>query len=209
MIKVEFFTYTDEQWNAIREQVLDDLGVDVDTITHQVTPTLGKYSITGTLSVRDRIELAVSKYHSFNSVQSPSRAELDALRKDAEKLRARIIDALAVQVVSTSKYDDVATPLPRPGVHADMVTETDQYFWTLLRILNRQIEQAGRRGDNSRKPARDQCWNELRARWCELGGKPRGIATAKFVSLASLPVMKSAVPDLASVKQWLERHPAQ
>lgn len=211
MIKVEFFTYTDEQWNAIREQVLDDLGLDVDTVTHQVTSRLGKYSHTGTLSFRDRIELAVSKYRvqSDSNRQSPRRAGLDALRKDAENLRASIIDALAVQIIGSSKYDDVATPFLRPGVDADMVTETNEYFRRLLRNLNRQIEQAGRRGDNSRKPARDQCWNELRARWCELGGRPRGLAAAKFVRLASLPVMNSAVPDLASIIQWLKRRPTQ
>jgi hypothetical protein len=203
MIKVEFFTYSDEQWNAIKEQVLDDLGVDVDTIPHQVTSTLGKHSITGTLSLRDRIELAVSKYRvqSDSNRQRPRRADLDTLREDAKKLRASIIDALAAQI--SPKCDDVAVLFLRAGIDADMVDATNDYFRRLLRNLDRQIEQAGSSGDNARKTARHQCWTDLLAIWCELGGKPSGRAAARFLLVASKPLM-GAVKNETVVK-WLER----
>ena len=74
-----------------------------------------------------------------------------------------------------------------------------------MRNLDRQIEQAGSRRDNARKPDRDEFWNELLAIWCELGGKPSGKAAANFLIAASKPVMGSAVPTLKSVVQWLER----
>jgi len=209
MIEVEFFTYTDEQWNAIKEQVLDDLGVDADRIERLITPTLGEFSIIAMQPLRDRIELVVSKYQllSDGNRQKPSRADLEALRDDTENLRTGIVAALSEQV--GAKNDDVAIPFLRPGVDADMLTQTNDYFRKLLRNLKRQIEQAGQRGDNSRKPARDQCWTELLAIWCELDGRPRGLAAAQFLQLTSVPVMGSAVPNLASIIQWLKRRPRQ
>ena len=113
--------------------------------------------------------------------QSPRRAELIALRKDAANLRASIIDALAVQV--GTEYDDVARLLLRPGVDADML-DCDQRLLQEAAAQLRPPDRAGRiAGDNARKPARDQCWNELLAIWCELGGKPRGKAAAEFLRL--------------------------
>ena len=38
MINVEFFTYTDAQWNAIKAVVRDALGRDADQIERQITP---------------------------------------------------------------------------------------------------------------------------------------------------------------------------
>jgi hypothetical protein len=209
MIEVEFFTYTDEQWNAIKEQVLGDLGVDADRIERLITPTLGEFSIIAMQPLRDRIELVVSKYQllSDGNRQKPSRADLEALRDDTENLRTGIVAALSERV--GAKNDDVAIPFLRPGVDADMLTQTNDYFRKLLRNLKRQIEQAGQRGDNSRKPARDQCWTELLAIWCELDGRPRGLAAAQFLQLTSVPVMGSAVPNLASIIQWLKRRPRQ
>ena len=94
------------------------------------------------------------------------------------------------------------------GVDAGMLTATRDYFAKLLRNIDRQIEQAGSSRDNARKPDRDQCWSELLAIWIDIGGKPHGVAAAEFIKLASLPVMNSTVPNLASVVQWLKRHRA-
>jgi hypothetical protein len=209
----EFFTYTDAQWNQIREQVLDDLAVDVDRIERQITPKVGNFSYTGMEPLRDRIETVASLYHFRSAVsrQSPRRDELDALCREAKNLRASIIGAVAVQVGTNTKYKHAFPTFPvlLNGVDADMLTETDDYFRKLLSNLDRMIAQAGSSRDNARKTARDQCWTELRSIWIELGGKPRGIAAAEFIKLASLPVMNSAVPDLASIIQWLKRRPAQ
>ena len=62
--------------------------------------SLGQYSITGTEPLRNRIEIAASAVSSAQCRQPSQlrRDELDALRKDAENLRASIIDALAVPV---------------------------------------------------------------------------------------------------------------
>jgi hypothetical protein len=206
MIEFEFFTYTDQQWDRIKVVVRDALGLDADQIEREITRTFANSSITGMQSLRERIELAVSWYHlrSASTRRSPRRAELIALRKDTETLRDSIIDALAVQV--GTNYDDTAHLLLRPGVDGDMLTATRDYFWQLRRNLDRQIEQAGQRGDNARKTDRDQCWSALLAIWCELGGKATGKATAEFVKLTSRPVMSSAVPDISSITRWLERH---
>jgi hypothetical protein len=60
--------------------------------------------------LRERIGIAASQYRlgSASTRQSPRRAELIALRKAIEPMRANIIDALAIQV--GTKYSDVAHP---------------------------------------------------------------------------------------------------
>ena len=205
MIELSLFAYSDEQWNDIKGVVRDALGLDADQIERRITRTVGRASITGMQPLRDRIELTASLYNlqSASARQSPRRAELIALRRDTENLQASIIDALAVQVAT--KYDFAAHPLLRPGVDADMLTATSEYFRKLVRNLDRQIEQAGTRRDNARKLDRDQCWDQLTKIWCALGGKPHGAAAADFLMVTSLPVMASAVPTLKSVVQWLER----
>jgi hypothetical protein len=195
MIEFEFITYSDAQWDRIKIAVRDALGLNADQI-----------DITGSLSLRDRIETIVSMYlfQSASTRQSPRRAELIALRKDAETLRARIIDALAVLLRVIDDGLD-APALLRPGVDGDMMIVINDFFTKLAPNLDRQIKQAGERGDNARKTARDHCWSELLAIWCDLGGKATGKATASFLIAASRPVMGSAVPDITSVMRWLER----
>ena len=41
--------------------------------------------------------------------------------------------------------------------------------------------------------------HDLMEIWCDLGGKPSGAATARFLRAASKPVMGSAVPTFTSV----------
>ncbi|MET4152004.1 hypothetical protein [Bradyrhizobium barranii] len=197
-IEFEFFAYTDQQWDRIKVAV-DRLGLDADQIERiEIERTVGI-----TRGLRNHIETAASMYlfQSANARQRPRRAELIALRNDAENLRNSIIAALAVQV----KYGDTARLLLRQGVDGDMETATRDYFTKLVRNLDRQIEGAGQRGDNARKTARDQCWSELLAIWCDLGGKPRGRAAAEFLWVASKPVMGKAVRSFMSVVRWLER----
>lgn len=207
MIKFEFFTYTDAQWNAIKEQMLDDLGVDADQIERQITPSVGKFSITAMQPLRDRVEVTMSQYRLNSAVNrlSPRRDEMEILLKNAKNMHASIISALSVPL---DVGRGVVEPMLFNGVDADMLDATSDYIRKLAANIARMNKQAGRHLDNARKTARDQCWKELRAIWIELGGKPRGIAVAEFIKLASLPVMNS-VPTVQSVKQWLERHPAQ
>jgi hypothetical protein len=205
MIEVELFTYSDEQWDQIRIVVRDALGLDADQIERPIT-RLGV--ITGMQSLRDRIEFAVNYYQLYSAGigQRLPRAELIAIRNDAANLRDRIIDALGVQFVNKRSGRVSELPMLRPGARHDMPAATRDYFTKLALSFDDMIEWAEiQRGDNARKIARDGCWNELLAIWCELGGKATGKATASFLIVASKPVMGSAVPDIASVMRWLER----
>jgi hypothetical protein len=212
MIEPEFFDFSDEQWSAVKTVIRDELGLDADQIKRPVTlKTLDPVFIAGIPAsilmqpLRERIQHAVSMYffHSSVSRQRPRRAALDALRENTETLRAGIVAALTLPV--GTKIDPVPHAMLLDGVDDDMLIATRDYFRKLIRNIDGQIEQAGRRGDNARKNARDQCWNELLAIWCELGGKPTGKAAATFLIAASKPAMGSAVPTLTSVVQWLER----
>lgn len=132
-IEFEFFAYTDQQWDRIKVAV-DRLGLDADQIERiEIERTVGI-----TRGLRNHIETAASMYlfQSANARQRPRRAELIALRNDAENLRNSIIAALAVQV----KYGDTARLLLRQGVDGDMETATRDYFTKLVRNLDRQIE---------------------------------------------------------------------
>ena len=139
------------------------------------------------------------RYKDADIRQTPRRNELIALRKRVENTQVSIIDAFTVRIDS----GHAVSALTRGGVDAGMLTTTRNTFGKLLRNIDGMIEQSGSRGDNARKIARDQCWSELLEIWCNLGGKPHGVAAADFIRTASLPVMK--VPPLASVVQWLER----
>jgi hypothetical protein len=207
MITFEFFAYSEPEWDRIKVAVRDALGRDADHIERRViTRTVGNSGITRLF--RDHIQTAGSLYlfQNANTRQRPRRAELIALRKDAENLQTSIIAALAVQV--GTQYDDTSRLLLRHGVDGDMVTASSGYFTKLLHNLDRQIEQAGQRGDNARKTARDHYWSELLAIWCDLGGKPHGVEAAEFLWVASRPVMGGAVPAHKSIVQWLERRRA-
>lgn len=195
MIELEHFDYTDPQWDRIKVVFRDRLGIDADQTERQITPVIRK-------SLRSCIEFAVSQY---GPATKRHRAELIALRKAAKKLRDGIVDAFAVEVEIVGKPNSFARHL-LPGVEGDMERATREYFDRLLPNLDRQIELAGRRGDNARKAARDHCWSELLAIWCDLGGKPRGVEAAEFLWVASRPVMHGAVPAHKSVVRWLERH---
>ena len=207
MINVEFFTYTEPEWAAIREQVLADLSVDVDRIERQITHLIQnrdfEESFTGMEPLRERIEVTVGLYHFHSAVSRhrPRRDELIERRKDVENLRASIINVLTVPVRTELNVHKVLLN----GVDADMLIATGDYFRKLLRNIDSQIAQTGSRRDNARKPDRDRCWTELRAIWIDIGGKPHGEAAAEFIKLASLPAMNSAVPARKSIVQWLER----
>jgi hypothetical protein len=226
MITADFcFTYTEEDWNAIKVEFRTTLDLDADQIEldgnrfAELLDELGVDAATrssfGDLlrprtRLRTRIECAAAMYASDLSYtrQSPRRAELVALRKHTKNLRTCIYDALAQRV--RTPFDDFMPEAPkvyvmRGDVDPIMALSTHRYFTKLLSTLDRQIEQAGKQRDNARKAARDNCWNKLLEIWCDLGGKPSGAATARFLRAASKPVMGSAVPTLTSVVQWLYR----
>jgi hypothetical protein len=88
----------------------------------------------------------------------------------------------------------------QPGADHDMLDATLVYD-----TLDRQIEKAEtpRRGDNARKTERDEFWTSLLVLWCEIGGKPHGVAAARFLIAASKPV--GADESIKTVLQWLQR----
>jgi hypothetical protein len=199
MIEFEYFTYTGQQWDRIKVAVRDALDLDDDQIERHTTLSPGGIS----RRLRDGMQTAATRYlfQSATKRQSLRRDELVALRKSAEGWRASIIDAIAIPLGHHGE-------LLLPGVDVDMPDDTSNYFSKLSRNLERMIEQAGQRGDNARKTARDHYWSELLAIWRELGGKQRGVAAAEFLWVATHPVMPGAVPAHKSVVRWLERHRA-
>jgi hypothetical protein len=191
------------------------LSVDADRFERQITPVIGQYSIGGTETLWSRIETVATAYRLHGAINGrrPRRDKLVALRKSAEKLQTRIIDAIAVPV--GTKGDPLVHPVPLDGVDADMLPATRHYFSELLRTLDRQLKLAGSRRDSARKTAREKVWEELLAIWCELGGKPRRRAAARFLIAASKPVSaprrsvkasrRSLEKEIKAAEKWLER----
>ena len=150
------------------------------------------------------MELAASVYLPQSTInrQRLSRDELKVLREDTENLRARIAGALAVHIniknVGPHSY-------PQPGVDHDMLDATRDFFAKLADTLDRQIEKAETRTrrDNARKTERDEFWTSLLVLWCDIGGKPHGLAAAHFLIAASKPVGADA--SINTVLRWLER----
>jgi hypothetical protein len=180
----EEFRYSEPQWSELKA-VVRDARLDVDQI-------------------RRTMEFAASVYLSQRTInrQRPNRDELKVLRKDAENLRTRIAGALAVHIniknVGPHSY-------PQPGVDRDMLDATPDFFVKLAHTLDRQIEKAETRTrrDNARKTERDEFWTDLLVFWCNIGGKPHGLAAARFLIAASKPVGADA--SIKTVLQWLQR----
>ena len=149
MITLDFFTYTDEQWNAIRAVVRDELGLDADQIEREVSRHRRGGSFTGMQPLRSHIEIAAILYRLHSAAPAAAPREVYTLREDAKNLRARIIGAFTVPL---GQGDRVVHPLLRDGVDADMLTVTCDYFSKLLRNLDRQIEQAGSPGTAHARP---------------------------------------------------------
>ena len=179
------FRYSAQQWHEI-EAVVRDARLDVDQITQRT------------------MEAAASAYLPQNTInrQRLSRDELTVLRKNAKNLRARIAGALAVhlKLKNAGPYS-----YPRRGVDRDMLDATGNYFTKLLQNLNSQIErtETRTRRDSARKPERDEFWTDLLVLWCDIGGKPHGLAAANFLNAASKPVGADA--NITTVLRWLDR----
>jgi hypothetical protein len=86
-----------------------------------------------------------------------------------------------------------------------MLDATPDFFVKLAHTLDRQIEKAETRTrrDNARKTERDEFWTDLLVFWCNIGGKPRGLAAARFLIAASKSVRADA--SINTVSRWLER----
>ena len=215
-IDVEFFSYSDKEWNTIKDVVRRAVGKDADNIKRTVTKVISGDSITGVQTLRDRIENAAS-IHLFKSQlnrQMPAhkaRDQLIAIDTDAENLRASILNSLSSQVGVKS----LATPPNRlilSGVDHDMVGATNAYFDKLRRNLHRLFEVVDEPKANARRIGREQFWENILAIWREMGGKAEGVDAADFLIEASVPVfhampsgLKDAVPGRPSVVAWLSR----
>ena len=183
----EEFRYSEPQWSELKAVVLD-ARLDVDQI-------------------RRTMECAASVYLPQRTInrQRLSRDELKVLRKDAENLRARIAGALGVHINIKNVGQH---SFPQPGVDRDMLDATkvpEGYFAKLADTLDRQIEKAETptRRDNARKTERDEFWTSLLLLWCDIGGKPHGLAAARFLIAASKSVRADA--SINTVLRWLER----
>jgi hypothetical protein len=178
----EEFRYSEQEWSELKA-VVRHARLDVDQI-------------------RRTMEFAASVYLPQRTInrQRLNRDKLKVLRKDAKNLRARIADALAVHIKSKNGGPQ---RFPQPGVGDDMLHATSVYFAKLEDTLDRQIEKAETRTrrDNARKTERDEFWTTLLVLWCDIGGKPRGAAAARFLIAASKPVGDA---NIKAVLKWLE-----
>ena len=113
--------------------------------------------------------------------------QLKLLRKDAENLRTRIIDALAC---SHHRRDTASRPMRLNGVDADMLTvdrrATSPSCWATSTARSSRPD-ATRRTTHARPTAMGSgtsCWRS----GANIGGKPTGMAAASFLIAASKPV---------------------
>jgi len=158
MITIKLFSYTEEEWNAIKLELRRTLDLDADQIElegdrfAEFLDELGVNAATrsavgglsNSMQLRTRIEWTVARY-SFDTAstrQSPRRTELIALHEDAANLRARIHDALSQRISADFIAEDRQVYVVRDGVDPIMALWTQRYFIRLLRALDHQIEQA-------------------------------------------------------------------
>ena len=166
-----------------------ELGLDADQIERQIDVPrggLGKFSLHQRMeSLRDCIETAaqpVSLCTVPSAAKSSAAMTLDALRKDAENLRANIIDALRRQSSPQQVRRRRAPDAAATSSMRDMLTATGDYFRKLLANLDRRSNgRESRSAPTARKSGRDRFWNELLAIWTSIGGEETGIAAAALL----------------------------
>jgi hypothetical protein len=216
MIKVVFFTYTNEQWNAIKGIVSNRLGLDADLIEWQITRTRGNSSITEMQPLRNRIEIAASVHIRRSALESQTPGDkarirqLTTLRGRVETLRADIIDVLAPSFTIAG-----ATFGTMPD-DADVIGTAQRATAKVVSVIDASIAaQRPQQIANTRKAGRDRFWNEMLAIWISIGGAESNNAAAEFLVAVSDPVFDrvraigghkttASIPqDIKSVVEWL------
>ena len=207
MIALDFFTYTDAQWDAIKVVVQKALQHDADTVVLESTSMDGskcdatlRTEIEGTA----RIHLVRDKRIRSLPTQMALRKRLTDLRDDTKRLR----DGIKRLRPFRARHNDYSPD-------KDMEFASDAFFKKLLRNLEGIIVALGppRRKTGSaasKNESRDLFWSDLLAIWCKIG--ETGAEAADFLIAVSVPVFnamprgaRDAVPTREAVIQWLWR----
>jgi hypothetical protein len=199
---IEFgFTYTDAQWQQIREVVQCGLNRDADGIPDQRRLVVSW----GTLRNRIEDEAAVHLARSAVARETPARKARIKQLTELDKLAEALRDARnAAYKNFTFKGDlgqdnpefsviraDTSPPPPpargrsSPNVDRDLI-DIAQLKATIAREIAALKQTPA--AVNTSKADRDQFWNDVVPIWTDIGGEPTGKAAARFLIAVSEPV---------------------
>ena len=160
------FTYTDAQWQQIREMVQRELNRDADGIPDQRRPGRRR-------TLRHRIE-HVAAVHLARS----------AIARETPPRKARIKQLTELDKLAEAFRDARDAAYGTPNVDRDLIDA--ELKATIARDIA-ALEQTPA-AVNTSKTDRDQFWNDVVTIWTDIGGEPTGMAAARFLIAVSEPV---------------------
>ena len=170
------FTYTDAQWQQIREVVQRFLNRDADGIPDQRRPVVSFANVAlgrrGTL--RHRIEHVAAVHLTRSAVASTT---------PARKARIKRLTKLDKLAEAFRNATDAA--YSTPNVDRDLI-DIAKLKATIARDIA-ELKQTPA-AVNTSKADRDQFWNDVVTIWTDIGGEPTGKAAARFLIAVSEPV---------------------
>jgi hypothetical protein len=221
------FTYADAQWQQIREVVQRGLNRDADGIPDQRRPVVSW----GMLRNRIEDEAAFHLVRSAVARETPARKarikQLTELDKLADALRDAINAAYKTFILkgrlgqdnpefSVIPADTSPPPPPARGRSGPNVDRDLIDIAKLKATIAREIAALKQTpaAVNASKAYRDQLWNDMVSIWTDIGGKPTGMAAARFLMAVSEPVFDrvraeggsrtaASMPTKRSIEEWL------
>jgi hypothetical protein len=182
MIEFEFvgsFTYTDAQWQQIREVVQRELNRDADGIPDQRRPVVSFANVAfgrrGTL--RHRIEHVAAGHLTRSAVARTTPAR-----------KARIKQLTELDKLAEALRDATDAAYCTPNVDRDLI-DIAKLKATIARDIAALKQTPA--AVNTSKADRDQFWNDVVTIWTDIGGEPTGMAAARFLIAVSGPVFDS------------------
>jgi hypothetical protein len=170
-----FFTYTDAQWQQIREVVQRELNRDADGIPDQrrvVSFANVACGRRGTL--RHRIERLAAVHVTRSAVARTTPAP-----------KARIKQLTELDKLAEALRDATDAAYATPNVDRDLID-----FAKLKAAIARDIAALKQTlaAVNTSKADRNQFWNDVVTIWTDIGGERTGMAAARFLMAVSGPV---------------------
>ena len=189
---IEFgFTYTDAQWQQIREVVQRFLNRDADGIPDQRRPGRGR-------TLRHRIEHVAAALLTRSAVARTTPApkarikQLTELDKLAEALRDATDAAYGGIITVNGRLDNPGLSLIpdltlHPNVDDDLI-DIAKLRATIAREIAALKQTPA--AVNTSKADRDQFWNDVVTIWTDIGGDPTGTVAirTRFLIAVSVPV---------------------
>jgi hypothetical protein len=234
MIEVGFFSYTEPQWQQIREVVQRGLDRDADGIPYQGRPVvyIDGVAFGRRRTLRHRIEDVAAVHLARCAVarETPARKarikQLTKLDKLAEALGdatdAAYDDGIIIVKGGLGPDNPGLSVIPdltlHPNVDRDLIAKLKVDIAKLKATIAREIAALMQTpaAVNTSKADRDQFWNDVVPIWTDIGGEPTGKAAARFLIAVSEPVFDrvraeggsktaASMPmHLNSVANWLQ-----